>query len=594
MSAGYGKSGNLTIIGTNGETVDPNEAKVLASGKTTYKDSLSINTKKQGDHYVLTINETAYTIDGKWLENSNAIYYAFGVMSDYKLVDGDVSGLQYHQNDFKNANVSFTILGKKEAVREETPNGYVLNPEDVEMATVGENIVLHKHSNGIKVIHTANAAGWERIGYTKTFNVSGNGMHIQIEEIASKAPDYTVAIAIGNSLNQWGDQTGYMILYGKSGEFSIIATDSSVTDFNQSPVVVSGKREALGDSLSVDVKLKNDDYMITVNGIVYTIPARHGKFPLTDVKNLYVSLGIVGGGKVGNIDFGSNNFKHNYVSFVLTEVTDEIDLGRDFGLHVTGYNWELTKTSRGTKITNGIDGAGWERVSTKQGYLTTGDGVSIELVDIESKDPNYSIAVMLGNGEDVWYDCRGYMIIYGKSGNFAIVANDVSIINPNKSPIVVSEVREELGSSLSVNVKLVDKEYEITVNGKSYTLPAQHTKWPVDDVKWLFASFGVMSDGEIGEVIYNTPFKKSPVSFTLASIKGSDEDVQEEPMEEKDEPVSAQKDEIPKVDVEDQKDINVFGIVRVVVAFTLVAGLAGFVICNKKKKAKEEQHEKDL
>ena len=65
-------------------------------------------------------------------------------------------------------------------------------------------------------------------------------------------------------------------------------------------------------------------------------------------------------------------------------------------------------------------------------------------------------------------------------------------------------------------------------------------------------------------------------------------------MEEKDEPVSAQKDEIPKVDVEDQKDINVFGIVGVVVAFILVAGLAGFVICNKKKKAKEEQHEKDL
>lgn len=598
----YGKGGNLSIIGTTSETADPNEAEVLASGKVTYKDTLSVNTRKEGDKYVLTMNGTAYTVDGKWLGNSDAIYYAFGVLSDYKLADGDVSELQYYQNDFKNANVSFTIMDSKDAgteddVREAAPNGYVVNPEDVEMSAVGDNIVLHKQDNGIKVIHTAQAAGWERVGYTKTFAVSGNGMHIQMEEITSKASDYTLAIAIGNALNQWGDQTGYMILYGKNGDFSIIATDPSITDFNQSPVVVSGKREALGDLLSVDIKLKNDNYIITVNGIVYTIPARHGNFPLTDVKGLYVSFGIVGGGKIGGIDFASDNFKRNYVSFVLTEVTDEIDLGREFGLHVTGYDWELTKTSRGTKITNGVDGAGWERISTKQGYFTTGDGISIELADIESKEPNYSIAVMLGNGEDVWYDCRGYMIIYGRSGNFSIVANDVSIINPNKSPVVVSEVREELGSTLSINVKLVGEEYEITVNGKAYSLPAHHKKWPVDDVKCLFASFGVMSDGEIGEVIYNIPFKKSPVSFVLASITGSDEDItQEKPIEEDEhEPVSAENEDKPKVDAAEEKKINVPALICVTaVAFLFAAGITGCIIWYRKRKAKEEQHEKDL
>lgn len=60
---------------------------------------------------------------------------------------------------------------------------------------------------------------------------------------------------------------------------------------------------------------------------------------------------------------------------------------------------------------------------------------------------------VFANEHDPWYDCTGYMIVYGKSGNFAIVATDDGIINPNKSPIVVSEKREPLGKALSVFIK---------------------------------------------------------------------------------------------------------------------------------------------
>ena len=595
----YGKSGNTAIIGTSGKpsatggVENLNDAEVLAWANAKAEDSFRINIRQQDDeHYVITINGREYLIDGKYLDNSDQIYIMLGVMSDFNLNNGDMTDLKYWQDDFKNEKVSFTITGVTGVLAGDDPiTETPVDPEGLGMYTVGEHVKLYKSEKGVKVVHEANAFAWERAAYRKKFSTLGDGIHLTLTDITSKAKNYSMAVYVGSG--GWFDANGYMIIYDKKGNFSIVATNGELKNVNTSPLLISEVREALGDTLTVDVRLKGTKYNITVNGRTYTVPAQCESCPVANVRELTVAMGVMGGGKAGDLEFIGNNFKHNYVSFVVAEASGMInnELGKEYNMHATGNSWQMEKTNKGIKVTHGVAGTGTERVSLNDTYATTEGGIQIELTDIVSKDPNYSMAVMLGNVSDPWYDCTGYMVIYGKSGNFSIIATDASLINPNKSPVIISEVREALGEKLSVNVRLSRNNYKITVNGKTYTVPAEHEDYALKDVENLYLSFGVMSDGKIGELIYDKEFKSSKLSFTIASVYHSDESVvDEEPEEEPDvkpEEPDKKPDEKPSKEPNEEKPINAILIGCMAgAAFLLVAAIVVIIIVAKKKKEK--------
>lgn len=564
----YGKSGNLAVVAPSGvapegkNAEDLNDAKVLASKKLNkYQDSLSLQIKKHGEDYLFVINGAEFIISGQYLDNSDQIFLSLGIMSDYTLKNGDISELKYYENDFKNSDVSFTIASLTgQGVGEEKIEGNEITPDAAGMKADATNIILHKVEDGIKVIHTAKAASWERVSYLNPFSPLGKGIHVEMDEITSKAKNYSLAVKIG-SKGTWYDTRGYMIIYGRSGNFSIVATDGSITNPNVSPVLVSEVREALGEKFTLDVKLKGTNYQITVNGKTYTVPAQHSDYPIENPKELNLAFGVMSDGKIGEIDYYGNTFKRHLVSFVLKNVTGALSVenpGKPFGMYATGYNWEFAKNSKGVKVTQGVDGTSWERVSMEEPYKTTEGGIQIELADIVSKDPNYSVVVAIGNDKNPWYDTCGYMIIYGKSGNFTIIATDATVINPNNSPVVVSEVREELGNTLSVNIRLMDDEenYAVTVNGKVYTIPAEHDDFALEYTDIVYVSFGLMSDGKIGDLIYNKEYKKGETSFTVLSVYHSEEDVVDEVKPEEEPKKEESKKEEPKEEVVAEESIN--------------------------------------
>ncbi len=594
----YGKSGNTAIIGTSGKpnvtggVENPNDAKMLAWANAEQSDSFLMNIRQKDDgYYVITINDREYVIDGEYLDYSDQVYIQIGVMSDFNLNNGDMTDLKYWEDGFKNEKVSFTIAGFTGVKAGDEPiEGTPAEPDDFGMYTVGANVKLYGTEKGVMVVHEATAYAWERAVYRNKFSTQGDGIHLKLTDITSKAKNYSMAVFVGSG--GWFDANGYMILYDKKGNFSIVATDAELKNVNTSPLLVSEVREALGDTLTVDVKLKGTNYNITVNGKTYTVPAQCESCSVSNTRELTLAMGVMGGGKADSLEFLENNFKHNYVSFVIAEATGLIDkeLGKEFNMHATGNSWQMEKTNKGIKVTHGVAGTGTERVSLNDTYAATEGGIQIELTDIASQDPNYSMAVMLGNVSDPWYDCTGYMLIYGKSGNFSIIATAASLINPNRSPVLVSEVREALGEKLSVNVRLSRDNYKITVNGKTYTIPAEHEEYALKDVENLYLSFGVMSDGKVGELIYDKEFKSSKLSFTIASVYHSDENVaDEDPEEEPDvkpeEKPDKKPDKKPSEEPEEEKTINAILIGCMAgAAFILVAAIVVIIIVAKKKK----------
>ena len=133
--------------------------------------------------------------------------------------------------------------------------------------------------------------------------------------------------------------------------------------------------------------------------------------------------------------------------------------GDDLVMKVSDMVWSgnhrnMTDVNNGVKCTFDAATDSWERVGTRSSYLTTGYGATSKVVDITSAgDKDYSFVTKITAGSSGWYDAEGYMIVYGYSGNFAIIATS-SNRNPNKAPVIVSEVREPLGGSVEVAVKL--------------------------------------------------------------------------------------------------------------------------------------------
>lgn len=529
----YGKSGNFSIIQSiaaednGGKDPSVNEPyKVIVSEvREKLGDSLTIDVKLKSGVYHITVNGKTYKVAEKAdkfpMYVTKELRASIAVMSDGKIGNIDVG-------EFKNHPVSFVLkMEEKEVIAEKGLSSDAL--EKLGLSVVGDNFVVTKGAEGIKVINKSEAQGWERLVYKNMFATAGNGMGIEIDQITSKSDNYSLAVMLGEAPNPYYNTRGYMLIYGKNGNFSIIATDAAAGTPAKSPVVVSEVREPLGEKLSVSVKLKGDTYFVTVNGKTYQIPAQHSEYPIATPRKVYMALGVMGDGAVKDINIG--RFKSYHLSFVVKKTTGMVPEGAElpnegepYGMWVTGLHQYLDGAGKGVKVTRMATAAAWERVSTLEQYDTTEGGIQIELKNITSSDPNYSIAVMLSNTKDAWSDSTGYMLVYSKSGKLAIIATDTTVIDPNSSPVIFSEEREALGKTLSMNVRLTDDdEYKITVNGRTYTVPAEHDDYKLEDVEKLYVGFGAFDDAEAGKWTIDKVWMKSQLSYEIADIYHTDE-----------------------------------------------------------------------
>lgn len=390
-------------------------------------------------------------------------------------------------------------------------------PKTKDLFAVGENIQIAKAKEGVRVAHTRATQGWERVHTSELYTTTGDGIQIEIADIASANPDYSIAVMFGNELGKWYDAPGYMVIYGKSGYFSIITTDGKVINPNESKVLVSETREELGETLSINIKLVGSKYEIVVNEKAYSVAAGH----LKDGKDVYLAFGVMGDGSIKGLNY-NKSFETGAVSYTIAELGNQM-VGADYkpigdvvspaavGLSVTTH-LELRESEEGIQVAFPTDTEGWERARFTSAFPVNEEGLHVALTNIYSEDPDYSIAVMLGGAGNSWYDGPGYILIYGKSGNFSIIGTDGVTVNPNESEVLVSEKREALGEDLTIDIIPNDDKYVITVNGKAYTIPTVHLENPEE----VHLVFGVMGDGNIKTLNYNKSFKKAAVSFVIA------------------------------------------------------------------------------
>lgn len=390
-------------------------------------------------------------------------------------------------------------------------------PKTGDLFAVGENLQIKKAEEGVRIVHTRATQGWERAHTNELYTTTGDGIQIEIEDIASANPDYSMAVMFGNGQGEWYDGVGYMLIYGKSGYFSIITTDGVTINPNESEVLVSEIREELGETLSINVKLAESKYVITVNEKSYSVAAGH----LADEEDVYLAFGVMGDGSIKGLNY-NKSFETSAVSYTIAKLSNQM-VGADYepigdevspsavGMSVTTH-LELRESEEGVQVAFPTDTEGWERARFTSAFPVNEDGLHIALTNIYSEDPDYSIAVMLGGAGNSWYDGPGYMLIYGKSGHFSIIGTDGVTINPNESEVLVSEKREALGENLTIDIMPNDGKYIITVNDKSYTIPTEN----LDDPEEVYLIFGIMGDGDIKTLNYNKSFKKAAVSFVIA------------------------------------------------------------------------------
>lgn len=390
-------------------------------------------------------------------------------------------------------------------------------PKTKDLFAVGENIQIEKAKEGVRVAHTRATEGWERVHTSELYTTTEDGIQIEIADIASADPDYSIAVMFGNELGKWYDAPGYMMIYGKSGYFSIITTDGEVINPNESKVLVSETREELGETLAVHIQMNGSKYAITVNGKTYSVAAGH----LADGEDVYLAFGVMGDGNIKGLNF-NKSFETGAISYTIAKMSNQME-GADYepigeivsasavGMSVTPH-LELRESEEGVQVAFPTDTEGWERARYTSAFPVNENGLHVALTNIHSEDPDYSIAVMLGGAGNSWYDGAGYLLIYGKSGNFSIIGTDGVTINPNESEVLVSEKREALGENLTIDIMPIDDEYMITVNEKSYTIPTVN----LDNPEEVYLVFGVMGDGDIKTLNYNKSFKKAAVSFVIA------------------------------------------------------------------------------
>ena len=205
--------------------------------------------------------------------------------------------------------------------------------------TNSQKLAAMVSEKGIEITYAWGTSDNNRIVNYKKYATQGDGVDVEIMDITSNDSNYSIAVMLGNEYNGWYGQRGYMLLYGKSGYFSIIATDSTLNDPDLSPIVLTDTREALGTALSINVRRKGDSYLITVNGKTYTIAARHESYPLTDCENIYLSCGVMGDKSNGGTYKKTYTSYFTSTSFVIAEMSDNragdlvFDQTGDFGAY---------------------------------------------------------------------------------------------------------------------------------------------------------------------------------------------------------------------------------------------------------------------
>ncbi len=398
-----------------------------------------------------------------------------------------------------------------------------------DLLTTG-NVSLKTISGGVRVTHPRESEGWARAFTNESYLTEEEGAQVEIKDIACLDPDYSFTVMFGNDKGAWYNGTGYLLVYGKGGNFSIVASSSQIQDANTSPILVSEKREALGKDLSINVRLVENKYVITVNEKEYSVPASHVSSP----ESIYFTFAMASDGESGKQNW-NRTYENSAFSYTIAQIKDgyEPEGIEPIGKMVTGKSVGLTLVSD-VQLWEGDAGiqlgftektAGWGRATMNSTFSLVDDSVKIKLTQIQSQDDNYSVAVMLGNQNGYWYNGMGYFIVYGKSGNFTIMATYGEDLGKHveDAKIFVSEMREPLEGDLDIEVNSKDNQYEFVVNGKSYMI--SDTGF-LKNPKEIYAVFGVPTDGKFNAGMgWDKSYKKGPVSFVIAKETYVPEDI---------------------------------------------------------------------
>lgn len=412
-----------------------------------------------------------------------------------------------------------SVISVKAEEQEDTQVNAEVNkdaPQPSSFSSAGANIDIKGAEEGTRLVFNRNTPGWGRVQSSECYDARGNGIQMEIKDIACANPEYGIAIKFGND-TAWYNTDGYMLVYGNNGEMNIIRTDK--TDLKKATRLVSDVREPLSESLSINLRLKGSKYIMKVNGKTYTFTAEYHPEP----EAIRFVFGSIGNGNLDNYDW-TFDYSESAFSFTVAKISNKWKPGgfEALGEKVTsaaavsmsggGKYAEFYQAEEGIQVAFLPDIESWRRVYfTNAMTVQDGEKIKIVLRNFQSEDDNYAMVVRLGNDNTAWYNDKGYMFSYGKSGNFAIIGCDGIIQNPNKADALVSEKREPLGEKLVIEVELKGDQYVMTVNGKSYTVPTSYLSNP----KSLYLGFGVWEDGEISTLNFNKSFKKAAVSFVI-------------------------------------------------------------------------------
>lgn len=157
-------------------------------------------------------------------------------------------------------------------VYEDVPAG-VVDESYLEIKN-GGGVTLNEVSTGVQVEYDATQYN-TYVSTTHRYSLE-RGVLYRITDIkkmdATSNDGYSIAMSIGNNANgqQWYDKDGYIILYGKSGNFAILktlgnglwATGDGTTGYEK---VAATKLDSLDDELSIYVKEVGSDWQVIVN-----------------------------------------------------------------------------------------------------------------------------------------------------------------------------------------------------------------------------------------------------------------------------------------------------------------------------------------
>lgn len=383
--------------------------------------------------------------------------------------------------------------------------------------TGSEGITLKRCQDGVRVVYSRGAPGWTRVNGVNVYDTRKDGTELELKDFACLDDDYSVAIMLSNEQNKLQDTRGILLVYGYSGYFAIVAMDGVVWDPTMSQVLVHDTREKLGDKLNTKVKLNGSKYEITVNGKIYSVDASY----MSEPDNLFYAIGIYGDGDIAGLNF-LRNFDNTAFSYTISNITntyvgEKIERFGDkitpanYGMHAT-KDVELRSCDQGIQFIWQNKTEGWERCGFSGAFPIDEEGLHLRLENIQGDD-NYSLAVRLGAIMEGWFDTPGYLIVYGRTGNFSIVPADGELVDMNKLPELLKEKREPLGEYMDITVRMKDGKYTVTVNGKDYSF-VPDTKYLTDPAN-IYLTFGVFCDGDIKTLNAYKNFKKKEFSYVL-------------------------------------------------------------------------------